>query len=150
MRVTAGGDFSGLLLRASDSEFEPSGQGGSRSGRDLRIVEDVSGMEGSLRRRTTSGKLDVAEADCGKVGCDGSRLRESWTWRKLISEKLDVADMVSDLGVFATRVAPGRAGEEEDPGWIHGLVDVSRKALGSLDTCHHHDHGQTLTTTLTN
>ena len=77
--ITAGGDFDGLLLRASDSELEilvilelgPSGLGGPWSGRDLKIVEDGSGMEGSLGWKMTLKKLDVAEADFREVGCDG-------------------------------------------------------------------------------
>ena len=32
----------------------------------------------------------------------------------------------------------------EDPGRIQGLVDVSGKALGNLNMCHHCSHGQFL------
>ena len=33
-------------------------------------------------------------------------------------------------------------------GWTLGVVDLLRKILGSLDTCHHSDAGQILTTIL--
>ena len=42
----------------------------------------------------------------------------------------------------------GMPGEAEDLGWIQGLVDVSGKALGRSDTCHHHGRDQILTTTI--
>jgi len=34
----------------------------------------------------------------------------------------------------------------EAPGWTLGVVDTTGEALGSLDTCHHPDEGQILTT----
>ena len=34
----------------------------------------------------------------------------------------------------------------ESPGWTLGVVDFSEEAYGSLDTCHHPDAGQNLTT----
>jgi len=45
------------------------------------------------------------------------------------------------------KVAPGRSGVAESPGWTLGVVDFSREALGSLDMCHHLDAGQILTST---
>jgi len=53
-----------------------------------------------------------------------------------------------DLGVLGTGVTPGRSGEAENLGQNHGLVDVSEKTLGSLDTCHHRGSGQILTTAI--
>jgi len=54
-----------------------------------------------------------------------------------------VKDMVSDLGVFRTGVAPRWPGEG---GWIQRLMNVSRKALGRLDAGHRRGHSQILTT----
>ena len=65
----------------------------------------------------------MAEADFGKVGC-GRYGSESGCLRN-----------------------EDRPEEAEDPGWIQGLVDVSEKALGNLDTCHHRGRGQISTTT---
>ena len=45
------------------------------------------------------------------------------------------------------RVALGRLGLTDVPGWTLGVVDFSRKVLDSLDTWHHPDADQILTTT---
>ena len=45
------------------------------------------------------------------------------------------------------RVAPGRSGVAEAQGWTLGVMNFSEEALSSLDTCHHLNAGQILTTT---
>ena len=54
----------------------------------------------------------------------------------------------SRLGMSSgQRGALGWPGVVDAPNWTLRVVDFSRKALGSLDTCHHFDEGQILTTT---
>ena len=98
-------------------ESGPSGRGGPRSGRDLKIVEDGSELEGSSGRKLTLGKLDMA-------------------------------DMVLDFGCFRNGGSPGKARRGGGSEMDLGTLDISRKALGTLDMCHHRDRGQILTTTL--
>ena len=57
--------------------------------------------------------------------------------------------MVPDLDIFETRVALGRPGEAEDPGWIRDLWISWENLLVAMDTCHYHGRGQILTTTAT-
>jgi len=78
---------------------------------------------------------------------DGSEMKRS-SERKLTSGKLNVTDMISDLGVFETKVASGRPGEAGDPRWIQGLIAILIKILDNLNTCHHRDRVKILTTTL--
>jgi len=56
-------DLGRLLLRASDLELGSLGWGGPQSGRNLGIVEDSFGMEGSWGR-----KLDFEKVGCGRYG----------------------------------------------------------------------------------
>ena len=65
------GDLGGLMFGASDLESETFGMERLQEGKDLGVVEGGSEMEGSLERRMTSEKSDVAEADFGKAGCGG-------------------------------------------------------------------------------
>ena len=54
----------------------------------------------------------------------------------------------SGLGMsLGQRGALGWPGVVDAPNWTLRVVDFSRKALGSLDTCHHFDEGQILITT---
>ena len=46
-------------------------------------------------------------------------------------------DLLLELGPPGRGVAPGRSGVAETPGWTLGDVDLSRGALGSLNTYHH-------------
>jgi len=50
------GDLGRSVVGASGLKLEPSGRGGHQSGRDLRMVKDGSGMEGSSTRRMTLGR----------------------------------------------------------------------------------------------
>ena len=68
-------------------------------------------------------KLGVGDFGCGQFQND---------------KAFGLSDLVSDLSVFGIGVAPGRRGEAKDPRWIQKLVNVSKRALGSLNTCHHH------------
>ena len=58
-------DLGGLLLRASDLELGSLDRGGPQSERDLGIVEDNSGMEGSWGR-----KLDFMVPNFGVFGTE--------------------------------------------------------------------------------
>ena len=58
---------------------------------------------------------------------DRSRMEGS-SGRKLTSGKLDVTNMVPNLGVFRTEVARGRPKEAKDAGWTQRLADVSEKS----------------------
>lgn len=64
------GDFRGSVVGPSGLELGPSGWEGPRSGKDLGIMENDPGMEGSSERRTTLKKMDVVEVDFEKVECD--------------------------------------------------------------------------------
>ena len=55
------GDLGRSVVGASGLKLGLSGRGGHQSRRDLRMVKDGSGMEGSLRRRITLGRSDVGE-----------------------------------------------------------------------------------------
>ena len=44
-------------------------------------------------------------------------------------------------------ITSGKSDVAEAPGWTLGVVDISKKVLGSWDTCHHPDEGQILTNT---
>ena len=65
------GDLGHSVLGDCGLELGHSGQGGPGCGRDIEIVEDGSEVEGSSGQKLTSGKLNVAEADFGKVECGG-------------------------------------------------------------------------------
>jgi len=53
----------------------------------------------------------------------------------------------STLTIFSgRRVALGWPRVTVAPGWILRVMNFSEKALDSLDTCHHSDGGQILTT----
>ena len=72
-----GRDLERSVVGASSLELGSSYRGGPRCGRDLKIVEDGSKMEGASGRRITSGKLNVAEAGFRKVGCGASSRLDS-------------------------------------------------------------------------
>jgi len=64
-------DFRRSIVGALVLELGPSGQRRPRSGEYVEMMEGGSMMEGSLRRKKTSGKSDVMEDDVGKVRCGG-------------------------------------------------------------------------------
>ena len=107
---------------ASGLELEPSGRRAPQSGRDLKMVEDGSWIEGCSGQRISSRRSYMEEDDFEKIGCVGG-----WLCR-LTSEKLDVT---------------------KASGWTLGVVNFSGEVLGSWDICHHPDEDQILITTLT-
>ena len=77
--------------------------------RDLRCsINEAFGLEvgPSGRGESQSGRdFEIVEDDSGMEGSAG---------RKLTSEELKMEDMIPNLSVFGTRVAPERPGETED------------------------------------